>query len=75
MQIDNENAEKRALPEVLQSEDAVLINDKIADNVANQKASETLDSLDAVKGFTEIHSDDDEVDRGACGGKLKKTCD
>ena len=42
----------------MQSEDAVLINDsddEIADNVTKVTASETLDILDAVKCFTEIH--------------------
>ena len=45
---------------VLQSEDAVLIydqDDEIADNVTKVTVSEILDSLDAVKCFTEIHGD------------------
>ena len=51
---------KKSIAEVLQSEDAVLINDsddKIADDVTKVTASEVLDSLDAVKCFTEIHRD------------------
>ena len=51
--------EKR-IAEVLQSEDAVLINDsddEIVDDVTNMTASEALDSLDAVKCFAEIHGD------------------
>ena len=49
---------EESIAEVLQSEDAVLINDsddEIADNVTKVTASETLDILDAVKCFTEIH--------------------
>ena len=54
---------EKSIAEVLQSEDAVLINDsgnKIADDeqdVRKMTASEALDSLDAVKCFTEIHGD------------------
>ena len=49
-----------SIAEVLQSEDAVLINDlddEIVDSVTKVTASEILDSLDAVKCFTEIHED------------------
>ena len=54
---------EKSIAEVLQSEDTVLINDsddEIADDeqdVRKVTASETLDSLDAVKCFTEIHGD------------------
>ena len=51
---------EKSIAEVLQSEDAVLINDsdnEIADNVTKVMESETLESLDAVKCFTEIHGD------------------
>ena len=51
---------EESIAEVLQSEDAVLINDlddEIADNVTKVTTSETLDSLHAVKCFTEIHGD------------------
>ena len=47
---------EKSIAEVLQSEDAVLINDsdnEITDNVTKVMESETL----AVKCFTEIHGD------------------
>ena len=50
---------EQSIAEVLQSEDALLINDsdgEIADKVTNVTASETFDIMDAVKCFTEIYS-------------------
>ena len=46
-----QECQEQSIAEVLQSEDAVLIND-LDDEIAD-----TLDSLDAVKCFTEIHGD------------------
>ena len=51
---------EESISEVLQPEDAVLINDlddEIADNVRKVTPCEILDSLDAVKYSTEIHGD------------------
>ena len=51
---------EKCIAEVLQSEDTVLINDsddEITDDVTKVTASETFDSLDAVKCFAEIHGD------------------
>ena len=54
---------EKSIAEVLQSEDTVLINDsddETADDeqdVRKVKASEALDSLNAVKCFAEIHGD------------------
>ena len=54
---------RKNIVEVLQSEDTVLVNDsddEIADDeqdVRKVAASETLDSLDAMKCFAEIHGD------------------
>ena len=53
---------EKSIAEFLQSEDTVLINDsddEIADeqDVRKVTASEALDSLHAVKCFTEIHGD------------------
>ena len=54
---------EQSIADVLQSEDIVLINEsdeEIADgeqDVRNVTASEALDSLDAVKCFTEIYGD------------------
>ena len=49
---------EQSIAEVLQSEDALLINDsdgEITDNVTNVTASETFDIMDAVKCFAEIY--------------------
>ena len=51
---------EESIAELLQPEDAVLINDlddEIADNVRKVTPCEILDSLDAVKYSTEIHGD------------------
>ena len=56
----HEECREESIAEVLQSENAVLINDsddEIADNVTKVTASETLNSLDAAKCFTEIQWD------------------